>query len=58
MNLYLYQELESLVNGVEVGGEAHAADCYRAKSRAGEIRKDSKNHLSESLPGVANGGFW
>lgn len=49
MNLYLYQELESLVNGVEVGGEARAAGCYRDKSRTGETimedRKDSENRL-------------
>lgn len=53
MNLYLYQELESLVNGVEVGGEARPAACYRAKSRTGEIiiedRKDSENLLPSPL---------
>lgn len=57
--LGLKKELESPVNGAEVGKGNMSAGCYVSEGESGEIimegRKDGVTPLSKSLPDVATG---
>lgn len=51
------QELESPANGAEVGEGTYVSHQAKGENRQVVMkdRKDSVNHLFESLPGVATG---